>query len=222
MSPNWIQRPYCRKEFDSFLALRKAAGVANPAARAASGRQGLRGVERAPGGIAGAGRIPVLCARRPGRRQRREPLLQPRQVRRPVLQGGRRARRGPAAAGLPHRGRRGRRPSSDERGPDRRAERAHRFSVQARKRHEGRLWAPGQRASRQGLHHRAGPGCGPSGRRGRRGFLRRRARQVRGLRPSRRRQAGLCARRSRSAGETAARAGARARGARRKDERPIG
>ena len=34
MSPNWIQRPYCRKEFDSFLALRKAAGVANPAARA--------------------------------------------------------------------------------------------------------------------------------------------------------------------------------------------
>ncbi len=33
MSPNWIQRPYCRKEFDSFLALRKAAGVANPAAR---------------------------------------------------------------------------------------------------------------------------------------------------------------------------------------------
>ncbi len=33
MSPNWIQRPYCRKEFDSFIALRKAAGVANPALR---------------------------------------------------------------------------------------------------------------------------------------------------------------------------------------------
>ena len=33
MSPNWIQRPYCRKEFDSFLSIRKAAGVANPATR---------------------------------------------------------------------------------------------------------------------------------------------------------------------------------------------
>jgi TIR domain len=33
MSPNWMQRPYCRKEFETFLALRKAAGVANPATR---------------------------------------------------------------------------------------------------------------------------------------------------------------------------------------------
>ena len=29
MSPNWMQRPYCRKEFDTFMNLRKAAGVAN-------------------------------------------------------------------------------------------------------------------------------------------------------------------------------------------------
>ena len=27
MSPNWMQRPYCRKEFETFLSLRKAAGV---------------------------------------------------------------------------------------------------------------------------------------------------------------------------------------------------
>jgi hypothetical protein len=33
MSQNWVQRPYCRKEFDTFLNMRKAAGVANPAAR---------------------------------------------------------------------------------------------------------------------------------------------------------------------------------------------
>ena len=33
MSPNWMQRPYCRKEFEAFLSLRKAAGVANPATR---------------------------------------------------------------------------------------------------------------------------------------------------------------------------------------------
>jgi TIR domain len=33
MSPNWMQRPYCRKEFETFLSLRKAAGVTNPAAR---------------------------------------------------------------------------------------------------------------------------------------------------------------------------------------------
>jgi hypothetical protein len=29
MSPNWMQRPYCRKELDSFSALRKGAGVTN-------------------------------------------------------------------------------------------------------------------------------------------------------------------------------------------------
>jgi hypothetical protein len=33
MSPNWMQRPYCRKEFEAFLGLRKAAGVTNPATR---------------------------------------------------------------------------------------------------------------------------------------------------------------------------------------------
>jgi TIR domain len=33
MSPNWMQRPYCRKEFETFLSLRRAAGVANPATR---------------------------------------------------------------------------------------------------------------------------------------------------------------------------------------------
>ncbi len=33
MSPNWMQRPYCRKEFEAFLSLRKAAGVTNPATR---------------------------------------------------------------------------------------------------------------------------------------------------------------------------------------------
>ena len=33
MSPNWMQRPYCRKELETFLSLRKAAGVANPATR---------------------------------------------------------------------------------------------------------------------------------------------------------------------------------------------
>jgi hypothetical protein len=33
MSPNWMQRPYCRKEFETFLSLRKAAGVATPATR---------------------------------------------------------------------------------------------------------------------------------------------------------------------------------------------
>ena len=33
MSPNWMQRPYCRKEFETFLSLRKAAGVTNSAAR---------------------------------------------------------------------------------------------------------------------------------------------------------------------------------------------
>jgi len=33
MSTNWTQRPYCRKEFETFLSLRRAAGVANPAAR---------------------------------------------------------------------------------------------------------------------------------------------------------------------------------------------
>jgi hypothetical protein len=33
MSPNWMQRPYCRKEFETFLSLRKAAGIANPATR---------------------------------------------------------------------------------------------------------------------------------------------------------------------------------------------
>jgi hypothetical protein len=33
MSPNWMQRPYCRKEFETFLSLRKAAGVLNPTAR---------------------------------------------------------------------------------------------------------------------------------------------------------------------------------------------
>jgi TIR domain len=33
MSPNWMQRPYCRKEFETFLSLRKAAGVTNPATR---------------------------------------------------------------------------------------------------------------------------------------------------------------------------------------------
>ena len=33
MSPNWMQRPYCRKEFEAFLRLRRAAGVANPLAR---------------------------------------------------------------------------------------------------------------------------------------------------------------------------------------------
>src|SRR5262245_47396490 len=31
MSPNWMQRPYCRKEFETFLELRKTANVANPA-----------------------------------------------------------------------------------------------------------------------------------------------------------------------------------------------
>src|SRR5580698_11183759 len=33
MSTNWMQRPYCRKEFETFLSLRKAAGVTNPATR---------------------------------------------------------------------------------------------------------------------------------------------------------------------------------------------
>jgi hypothetical protein len=33
MSPNWMQRPYCRKEFETFLELRKAAGITNPASR---------------------------------------------------------------------------------------------------------------------------------------------------------------------------------------------
>jgi hypothetical protein len=33
MSPNWIQRPYCRMEFETFLSLGKAAGVTNPTAR---------------------------------------------------------------------------------------------------------------------------------------------------------------------------------------------
>jgi hypothetical protein len=33
MSPNWMQRPYCRKEFETFLSLRKAAGITNPATR---------------------------------------------------------------------------------------------------------------------------------------------------------------------------------------------
>src|SRR5580698_2721022 len=33
MSPNWMQRPYCRKELETFLSMRKAAGVANPATR---------------------------------------------------------------------------------------------------------------------------------------------------------------------------------------------
>lgn len=33
MSPRWIVRPYCRKELDAFIALRKAAGVADPATR---------------------------------------------------------------------------------------------------------------------------------------------------------------------------------------------
>jgi hypothetical protein len=33
MSPNWMERPYCRKEFETFLSLRKAAGVTNPATR---------------------------------------------------------------------------------------------------------------------------------------------------------------------------------------------
>ena len=33
MSPNWMQRPYCRKEFETFLSLRKAAGVTSPATR---------------------------------------------------------------------------------------------------------------------------------------------------------------------------------------------
>ena len=33
MSPNWMQRPYCRKEFDTLLSLRKAAGVTNPTTR---------------------------------------------------------------------------------------------------------------------------------------------------------------------------------------------
>jgi hypothetical protein len=33
MSPNWLQRPYCRKELETFLKLRKAAGVTNPATR---------------------------------------------------------------------------------------------------------------------------------------------------------------------------------------------
>jgi hypothetical protein len=33
MSPNWMQRPYCLKEFESFLSLRKAAGVTNPSTR---------------------------------------------------------------------------------------------------------------------------------------------------------------------------------------------
>ena len=50
----------------------------------ASRRQGLRRLDRAPAGAAGPGRLPVLFARRPGRRQRGDSLLQPRQVRRPV------------------------------------------------------------------------------------------------------------------------------------------
>jgi hypothetical protein len=33
MSPNWMQRPYCHKEFETFLNLRKAAGITNPATR---------------------------------------------------------------------------------------------------------------------------------------------------------------------------------------------
>ena len=33
MSPNWMQRPYCRKEFETFLSLRRAAGLTNLATR---------------------------------------------------------------------------------------------------------------------------------------------------------------------------------------------
>ena len=33
MSPNWMQRPYCRKEFETFLSLRTAAGITNPVTR---------------------------------------------------------------------------------------------------------------------------------------------------------------------------------------------
>jgi hypothetical protein len=33
MSPNWMQRPYCRKEFETFLSLRRAAGVMSPVTR---------------------------------------------------------------------------------------------------------------------------------------------------------------------------------------------
>jgi hypothetical protein len=33
MSQNWMRSPYCRKEFEVFLSLRRAAGVTNPAAR---------------------------------------------------------------------------------------------------------------------------------------------------------------------------------------------
>ena len=42
MSPNWMQRPYCRKELEAFADLRKKSGVANVAGAHDRRRQGPR------------------------------------------------------------------------------------------------------------------------------------------------------------------------------------
>ena len=139
MSPNWIQRPYCRKEFDSFLVMRKAAGVANPATRMLLVGKGLCRLDRAPAGTAGPGRLPFLFARRSGRRQRGDALFQSRQVQRPFLHGGGRSRDGPPAAPLPHHCRSASRAAAAAGRSDRRSERPNRFPLQTRERHEGRL-----------------------------------------------------------------------------------
>jgi hypothetical protein len=61
MSPNWMQRPYCRKEFETFLSLRRRGHESSRTN--ACRRQGLCRSLRSPARIARAGRVPVPLAR---------------------------------------------------------------------------------------------------------------------------------------------------------------
>ena len=154
MSPNWMQRPYCRKEFETFLSLRKAAGVANPVTRML---------------VVGKGYVD-RSARPPELQGQEGFLFYSRDDQNDVsaitpffnrgkcndrfyaelddLASGLQQRVTQILSGAPA-------PETTPDRADRRAERPHRLSRQARKRHEGGLCPPRHRASGQGLHHSA-------------------------------------------------------------------
>ena len=203
MSPNWMQRPYCRKEFETFFSLRKAAGVANPATRML---------------VVGKGYVD-RSARPPELQGQEGFLFYSRDDENDVsavtpffnrgkcndrfyaelddLAGGLQKRVTQILSGAPA-------PETTQTSaPIVDAERPHRLSREARKRHEGGLCSPRHRASGQGLHRRARSFGGHPERQERRSLRNRRAIEGGGLRSSRRRQRRICARGSRQHREAA-------------------
>ena len=65
MSNNWLARPYCRQELDSFMELRRANGISYVAERTIVVGKRVCRPAKAPTAPANPGRFPALRAGRP-------------------------------------------------------------------------------------------------------------------------------------------------------------